>query len=432
MYTYDAVAYNSKTDRGLLEMTARENRTYDIVLWGATGFTGRQATRYLQERYGDTGQIRWAIAGRDQARMKAVRKQSGAINADILVCAGSDAAAADRIAQNTRVVCATVAPAARYASEMVAACARHGTDYCDLSGELHWLRRMMDQYDDLAKSTGARILNACGFDSIPSDLGVQFLQAEAKSRFGEYCVHIKNCFDKGHIAVSGGSFASGLGVLKAVAEDQALANLIADPNSLNPRNKMRGAFYPELKQVQYDADFQQYVMPFPVGGINTRIVRRSHALTEFQYGEDFIYDEAKLVGNGLAAKTRAQLETFFTKLFVEGDPNAAFTRMLHNLGPKLGEGPSDAQIKRNGPFSFEMIGKTRSGRMLRGYVFSAWDPGHGGTAAMLCDTAFCLAKRAPGSGYQGGFTTTSVALGPVLRDQLARQAGIEFGIRSAS
>lgn len=412
-------------------MTARQTRQYDIVLWGATGCTGRQAARYLHEHYGKNGQIRWAMAGRDRARLDAIRQQIGAPEVDILICAGADAAAADRVAQSTRVVCATVAPAARFASEMVAACVRHGTDYCDLSGELHWLRRMIDQYDELAQSTGARILNACGFDSIPSDLGVQYLQQIAQQQFGEYLVHIKNCFDKGHIAVSGGSFASGLGVMKAVAQDQALATLIANPNSLNPRDKMRGASNPELKQVTFDADFNQFVMPFPVGGINTRIVRRSHALTNFQYGDDFIYDEAKLAGTGLAAKTRAQLETFFTKLFVEGDPESRFTRMLHNLGPKVGDGPSDEQIKRNGPFSFEMIGKTRSGETLRGYVFSAWDPGHGGTAAMLCDTAYCLAQRETETGRQGGFTTTSVALGDVLRDQLARHARIEFGLRSA-
>ena len=182
--------------------------------------------------------------------------------------------------------------------------------------------------------------------------------------------------------------------------------------------------------MQFDADFNQYVMPFPVGGINTRIVRRSHALTNFQYGEDFVYDEAKLAGSGLAAKTRAQLETFFTKLFVEGDPNSAFTRTLHSLGPKVGDGPSDEQIRRNGPFSFEMIGRTRSGKTLRGYVFSEWDPGHGGTAAMLCDTAWCLLQTRGSAGNQGGFTTTSVALGDTLRQQLATHAGIEFGIRT--
>ncbi len=403
---------------------------FDIILWGATGFTGRQAARYLHAQYGSKGLIRWAIAGRDRSRLEAIRARIGAPQLEILIVPGGDAAAADQLAQSTRVVCSTVAPAAQYASEMVAACVRHGTDYCDLSGELHWLRAMIDRHDAAAKASGARILNACGFDSIPSDLGVQFLQEQAQQRFGEYCQHIKNCFDQGHIAVSGGSFASGLGVMQAVARDPQLASLIADPNSLNPRDRMRGASNPELKRVQHDADFNQYVMPFPVGGINTRIVRRSHALTNFQYGEDFIYDEAKLAGTGLAAKARAQLETFFTRLFVEGDPDSRFTRLLHGLGPKVGDGPSDEQVSKNGPFSFRMIGKTRSGKTLRGYVYSDWDPGHGGTAAMLCDTAYCLAMERDKTGRCGGFTTTSVALGSVLRERLRTCAKVEFGLEN--
>ena len=401
---------------------------YDIILWGATGFTGRQTARYLHEHYGKSGKIRWAIAGRYPDRLEAVRDRIGAPDLDILIVPGGDATSARDLASRTRVVCSTVAPAAQYASEMVAACVEQGIDYCDLSGELHWLRQMIDQHDAAAKKSGARILNACGFDSIPSDLGVQLLQRTALERFGEYCTHIKNCFDQGHIAVSGGSYASGLGVMKAVANDPDLAVLLADPNSLNPRDKMRGAYLPELDHVKYDPDFRQYVMPFPIGGINTRIVRRSHALTDFQYGEDFVYEEAKLAGTGLGAKTRAQLETFFTKLFVEGDPNTRFTRILHSLGPKPGSGPTDEQIKTNGPFSFKMLGTTASGKTLRGYVYSEWDPGHGGTAAMLGDTAYCLAMKREETGREGGFTTTSVALGDVLREQLAREAKIEFGI----
>lgn len=399
---------------------------YDIILWGATGFTGRQAARYLHEQYGRKGLIRWAIAGRDRSRLEAIRAAIGAPQLDLFIVPGRDGAAADQLAQATKLVCSTVAPAADYATEMVAACVRHGTDYCDLSGELHWLRAMIDRYDDAAKASGARILNACGFDSIPSDLGVQFLQEQAMHRYGEYCHHIRNCFDQGHIAVSGGSFASGLGVMRAVAGDPQLANLIADPNSLNPRDRMRGACKPELDRVVHDAEFGQYLMPFPIGGINTRIVRRSHALTNFQYGEDFIYEEAKLAGNGLLRKTRAQLENFFTQLFVAGDPAAPLTRFLHGLGPKVGDGPSDAQIARNGPFSFRMIGRTPSGKQLRGKVYCARDPGHGGTAAMLGDTAYCLAMERDKTGRTGGFTTTSVALGPVLRERLRQHAGVQF------
>lgn len=401
---------------------------YDIILWGATGFTGRPAARYLQARYARQGKIRWAIAGRDRAKLEAVRNDINAPELDILIVPGGDAAAAERVARSTKVVCATVAPAARLASEMVAACARHGTDYCDLSGELHWLRQMIDTHDATARASGARILNACGFDSIPSDLGVQMLQQEAMARFGEYCRTIKNCFHEGHIAVSGGSFASGKGVMEAAARDPHLAKLLENPHFLNPNDRLEGAASPELQHVVWDRDFGQWIMPFPIGGINARIVRRSHALQDFAYGKNFVYDEAKLAGKGWLNRFKAVAETYVTQLFIEADPTTRFGRMLHGLGPKEGAGPTDEQVRNNGPFSFEMIGKTPSGKVLRGFVYSDWDPGHGGTSAMLCDTAVCLAMTRDGAVRQGGFTTTSVALGPVLREQLKHNAGVEFGI----
>lgn len=400
---------------------------YDIILWGASGFTGRPAARYLQARYGHQGKIRWAIAGRNRAKLEAVRQEINAPDLDILIVPGGDAKAAERVARSTKVVCATVAPAARNASEMVAACVRHGTDYCDLSGELHWLRRMIDQHDAAARSSGARILNACGFDSIPSDLGVQMLQQESMNRFGEYCHYIKNCFHEGHIAVSGGSFASGKGVMEAAAQDPALAQRLENPHFLNPDDRLNGPARPELEKVVWDKDFKQWIMPFPIGGINARIVRRSHALQDFPYGKDFIYEEAKLAGKGMVNRIKAVAETMVTKLFIETDPHSRFGMLLHGLGPKLGDGPTDEQVRGNGPFSFEMIGKTASGKSLRAYVYSDWDPGHGGTAAMLCDTAFCLAMLRDKTGREGGFTTTSVALGNVLREHLAHNAGIEFG-----
>lgn len=409
-------------------MSDRAARRYDVVLWGATGHTGRPAARYLHEHYGARGALRWAVAGRNRAALEAVRESIGAPTLDILVVPGSDAGAADELARSTHVVCATVAPSAQHASEMVEACVRHGTDYCDLSGELHWLRDMIDRHHEAACASGARVLNACGFDSIPSDLGVQFLQEQALARCGEYCQRIRNCFDRGHIAISGGSFASGLGVMEAIAHEPRYAELISNPHSLNPRERMRGAATPDLERVIFDADFDAWVAPFPLGGINTRMVRRSHALQDFPYGQDFVYEEWKLAGKGPIAKLRAQAEGFFGRMFMAGDPRSPLSRLVHRLGPRPGDGPSEEQMAQYGPFSFRMIGTTRSGKLLRGYVFSKRDPGHGGTAAMLCDTAWCLAMERERTGRVGGFTTPSVALGAVLREQLHTHAGVQFGI----
>lgn len=406
---------------------------YDIILWGATGFTGRQAARYFHQHYSagtssNGAAIKWAIAGRNRAKLEQTKQWLNAPDLEVFVVPGADAAAADNLACSTRVIAATVAPAAKYATEMVKACIKHGTDYCDLSGELHWIRAMIDGYDSQARAQGVKILNACGFDSIPSDLGVMVLQNAAKKRFGEYCCHIKNGFHRGHIAVSGGSFASGKGVMEAIAHDAPLADLIANPNSLNPRDAMAGNVLPELDKVTFDRDFDCYVMPFPMGGINTRIVRRAHSLTRFQYGEEFIYEEVKLAGKGIINKFKAQAETFVTKLFVEGNPDSRFTRILHGLGPKEGDGPSDEDIKRFGPFSFRLIGTTPSGKTIKGYVYSDWDPGHGGTAAMLCETAYCLAMERERINKVGGFTTTSIAMGEVLLQRLRHFARVEIDV----
>ncbi len=408
-------------------MNDQQARRFDIVLWGASGHTGRLAASYLHEHYGKHG-LRWAIAGRNRTALEAVRARIGAHGLEVLIVPGSNADAAQELARSTRVVCATVAPSAWHASEMVEACVRNGTDYCDLSGELHWLREMIDRHDAAARASGARVLNACGFDSIPSDLGVQFLQEQALACFGVYCRQIRNCFDRGHIAVSGGSFVSGLGVMEAIANDPRHADLITNPYSLNPRDRMRGAPTPERERVSFDADFDAYVAPFPLGGLNARIVRRSHALQGFPYGEDFVYEEWRLVGRSPLLKLRAQLEAYLGRLFMAGNAGSPLGRLVRRLGPKPGEGPSDEQMARYGPFSFRMIGITADGRALHAHVFSRWDPGHGGTAAMLCDTAWCLAMERERTGRAGGFTTPSVALGPVLREQLRLEAGVHFGI----
>lgn len=412
--------------------TLAMRRDFDIVIWGATGHTGRPAALYLQRQYGGQGKVRWAIAGRDPHKLEALKAEIGDPELALFVVPGSDREAADRIAARTRVVASTVAPGAKYATEMVQACIAHGTHMADLCGELHWLRRMMDTYDPLAQSANSKIVNCCGLDSIPSEYLVHLMQREAKARFGEYCVSIRNCFSYGRIAVSGGSFASGKGVMEAVANDPAMSEMIANPYSLNPLDQLDGPHCPDLERVEFDADFHQLIMPFPLGQINARVVRRSHALLGKPWGEDFTYMEAKLAGNGMRSRIKAQLESGVTKLFVEADPNTRFGRLLHGLGPKEGDGPSDVQMAANGPCGFEAVGVTPTGRKLRGKMHTHWDPGHGGTAAMLVDAAYCLARKQDEieaeTGRTGGYLTPYLAMGEVLRQQLEKNAGIHWEV----
>ena len=405
-------------------------REFDVILWGATGYTGRPAALYLQRQYGS--RLRWAIAGRDLDKLQALKAEIGDPQLAVFVVPGADRAAADEIAARTRVIASTVAPGARYATEMVEACLAHGTHMADLCGELHWLRQMMDEHDATAQANHVKIVNCCGLDSIPSEYLVHRLQQVAHEQFGEYCSQIRNCFSHGRIAVSGGSFASGKGVMEAVATDPAMSEMIANPYSLNPRDQLSGPHCPDLEQLEYDEDFAQWIMPFPLGQINARVVRRSHALLGSPWGRDFTYMEAKLAGNGVVNRCKAQLETRLTQLFVEADPTTRKGRLLHALGPKEGSGPSDRQMAKNGPCGFQAIGVTPSGRKLKGWMQTHWDPGHGGTAAMLVDAAYCLAKRQDEieseTGRTGGYLTPYLAMGEVLREQLETHAGIHWGV----
>ncbi|MCG8311922.1 MAG: saccharopine dehydrogenase NADP-binding domain-containing protein [Pseudomonadales bacterium] len=401
---------------------------YDIVIWGATGHAGRQAAIYLNDKYGTQGTVRWAIAGRNPNKLEALKTELKAYDLDTLTIPGGDIDAAAKLVGSTRVVCSAIAPSAKYATEVVATCAEQGIDFCDLSGELHWLRTMFDQYDAIAKKTGARIINAAGFDSIPSDLSVQLLQESAFRQYGEYCHHIKSRFVEGKINVSGGSFVSGRGVLDAAKTDTHIDSLLANPHCLNPHDKLDAPAKPELDKVIWDDDFSQWIKSFPFGGINVRIVRRSNALLDFKYGKQFEYDEAQIAGTSFIDKVKAQCISSMTKMFIEGDPNSLLIKIMNRFAPAEGDGPSDKDIAKSGPFSFALLGKTPSGHRLKSYVYSDWDPGHGGTAAMLCETALCLAYDKDKTPNVSGFLTPSVALGETLRRRLAENAHIEIAL----
>jgi len=405
---------------------------YDIVIWGATGFSGRQAAIYMNKMYASNGSIKMAIAGRSKSKLEKVHSELANPNVDILICAGADAEAAERVAKSTKLVCSSVGPAAKYSNEMVDACIKNGTDYCDLSGEIHWLRKMYDTKAQEAVDAGVLVVNVCGLDSIPTEYGVKTLQEAAFAKYGEYCNEIKGCFADGHIDVAGGSFESGKGVMEAIANDPVMADMVSNPYSLNPKGQIEGnPPCPDLESVVYDKDFSQYVMPFPVGQINARVVRRAHALDNYPYGKDFIYSESKLAGNGLINKIKAQLETFFVDLFVSANPTKGIGKMLMSLGPKEGSGPSDEKMTKNGPYSFVFFGRTPSGKTLRAYSYSPLDA-HRGTAALMCETAICVLKHRQELKQQSGFWTPGTAIGEMLKERIAAHDVLEFGIGELS
>ena len=258
---------------------AQTDREFDIVLWGASGFTGQLVAEYLVGRYGAEGSFRWALGGRNEKKLDGVRHELSAPELPLVLGDGDDAASLEALAARTRVVCTTVGPYARYGSKLVAACAKAGTHYCDLTGELHWIRRMLDAHEDEARRSGAVIVPTCGFDSIPSDLGVYYVQREMQARDGAPSPHVKGGAAGFSGSFSGGTVASMLNMLEEAAKDPEVRRVMADPYAISPPARSDRPDSPDRTAPAWDEDFGQWTAPFVMAGINTRVVRRSNALS---------------------------------------------------------------------------------------------------------------------------------------------------------
>ncbi|MES3024509.1 MAG: saccharopine dehydrogenase NADP-binding domain-containing protein [Pseudomonadota bacterium] len=397
---------------------------YDVIVFGATSFVGQILCRVLSEQC--AGQFTWAAAGRSQAKLEAVRAQLGAAGAGLPLIVADAASAADMraLCAQARLVVSTVGPYALYGEQLVQSCAAGGTDYCDLTGEVQWVRRMIERYEDTARATGARIVHCCGFDSIPSDLGVHFLQREARERFGQPCTSIKMRVKAMAGTVSGGTAASLVNIAKEAAADPALRRELADPYSICPPGHGFSARQNPAAGAEYDADFATWTAPFLMAGINTRVVHRSNALLEAAYGKDFTYDEATMAKGWL----RAQGFTLGIGAFMLGLGVAPLRGVIEKrVLPQPGEGPSlEAQAK--GFFDFRFVGKTAQGQQLRVKVTGDRDPGYGSTAKMLAQAAACLLLDVPRSERGGGFWTPATVFGDKLIARLEAHAGLRFSV----
>jgi len=401
-------------------------RELDVVVWGATGFTGRLVAEHLAERYGARGGLAWALGGRSEARLQGLRAELGCPDLPIVLGDSDDPASLAALAGRTRVVCTTVGPYARHGSGLVAVCAARGTHYCDLSGELPWIRRMIDAHEGAARASGARIVHCCGFDSIPSDLGVFFLQREMQARNGAACSRIK-CRVKGlRGGLSGGTAASLLGVLAEAQADPAVRRLLADPYALNPEGR-RGPDGPDRLAPARDADFDAWTAPFVMGALNTRVVRRTNALLGDAYGAGFRYDEAILTGPGPVGAARAAALTAALAAAMGAGAVAPLRDLLARLLPAPGEGPSRRK-REAGYFDLRFFGENPAdrGKGLRARVTGDRDPGYGSTARMLGESAACLARDELAVG--GGFWTPASAMGLPLLTRLQANAGLDFAI----
>jgi short subunit dehydrogenase-like uncharacterized protein len=406
----------------------QNTREFDLIVVGATGFTGSLVAEYLCERYGTAADLRWAIAGRNGDKLEAVKEQIGdaAESLPVVVADSLDDDAMLQLAGRTRVILTTVGPYALYGSPLVAACASAGTHYCDLTGEVQWVRRMIDQHHEQAKASGARIVHCCGFDSIPMDIGAWNLQQEAMDRHGSYCSSITLLVRAMKGAASGGTMASMMNIMREARADRDVARLLARPYSLNPDPSERGQDHGDQRGARYDAEGGTWTAPFVMASVNTRVVRRTHALLGYPWGRDFRYHEAVRTGSGPAGWLRASSVTAGLGGLVTAASFGWSRNLLEQFVlPKPGTGP-DAAAREAGFFKLEQIGTLPDGTSIRGRVSGDRDPGYGSTSKMIAESGVCLAMDEPAG--PGGVLTPAAAMAEPLLKRLEANAGLTFEV----
>jgi short subunit dehydrogenase-like uncharacterized protein len=405
---------------------AQTTREFDVVLYGAASFVGKLAARYMHQTYGVGGDLKWAIAGRNQSKLDEVKSALGEINLPTIIADAADGEALAKLAASTKVVCTTVGPYALFGNEVVAACAHAGTHYCDLTGEPQWMSRMINAHEDTAKKTGARIVHNCGFDSIPSDLGVWFTQQQAMEKFSEPCSQIRMGVKKIKGGASGGTVDSMINAVEEAKADPAVRKMMQNPYGVCPEGQQSGVRQLNVTAPTYLNAAKSWLAPFIMAAINTRVVHRSHALAGHPWGKDFMYDEAMMMGDGFKGRLRA---TSFAAAMGAGMAAVAVSptrKVLQKFAlPKAGEGPSPAE-QEAGKYDLRFYGTTASGKTIECKVTGDKDPGYGSTSKILSEAAVCLAKDFDDA--EGGFPTPSVAMGDKLLGRLVASAGLTFNV----
>jgi len=387
---------------------------FDIVVYGATGFTGQLVAEYLTRQYKTDNSLKWAMAGRSLGKLKSVRDAIGAPgNTPLIVADASDAASLKAMAEQTMSVITTVGPYQLYGEELLAACVATGTDYFDLCGEPIWMRQMIEKYETAAKESGARIVFSCGFDSVPFELGTFFVQEEAKRVFGAPAARVKGRVRDMRGTLSGGTAASAKATFDAVAKDISLIAILNDPFALTPG--FTGPKQPKGNRPVLEEDLQSWAAPFMMALINTRNVHRSNMLMGFRYGQDFVYDEMVLTGPG--EKGEANAKRVMAANSEKTGPNA----------PKPGEGPSKEE-RENGRFDLLYVAIAPDGRMVRAGVTGDRDPGYGSTSKMISECAMCMLRDT--TDVAAGFWTPGAAMQHKLIKRLRDNAGLTFNVEA--
>lgn len=407
------------------------SKDFDVILWGATGFTGAICVEVLMREYGcDGSSLKWAIAGRNQAKLEELKKElfvkdNKAADIPTFTADSNDLNSLKELAQRTKVICTTVGPYNAYGKALLRACVEEGAHYCDLTGETNFIRYSIDNFHKKAQKNSLKIVHCCGYDSIPSDLGVHFLQEQAKKLLGSACESVTFIAGESKGNFSGGTIASLLGVVQEAAKDKNTRDVIMDPYALNPKG-VKGPDKGDPVDIRYSKDMSSWTAPFLMGPINTRVVRRTNAILNHPYGKSFAYEERMALGDGLGGWIAAEgVRAAVAGLIVFGA--IPFTRGIleSTILPAPGDGPSKAD-QETGFFNVSIFGrKTAASEKadIRVKVYGNRDPGYGATARMLTESAVALAKDELPENY--GVLTPASAFGLRTLPRLEK-AGISF------
>ncbi|MEL6934922.1 MAG: saccharopine dehydrogenase NADP-binding domain-containing protein [Pseudomonadota bacterium] len=382
----------------------------DILVYGATGFTGRLVAEYLGKKYPDRS---WGIAGRNTEKLGAVRDELG-LKQDLplVVADASDPASIEAMTKRAKVIITTVGPYQLYGEALVAACAASGTDYVDLSGEPSFMWDMIEKYEEQATSSGARIVHSCGFDSVPSDMGVYLLQQEAKSRFGAPLKDVKGRLRGMKGTFSGGTAASGKATMAAAMKNPDVMRKLASPFALTA--EFKGPQQPNGNTPYEDKEFGSWVAPFFMAPVNTKNVHRSNMLMGHPYGEDFTYEEMMFTGPGDKGEAMA-------RGIAGADPLAGQDDL------KPGDGPTKEE-RENGSYDFMFTGVSQGGERITIGVKGDMDPGYGSTSKIISECALCLLEEAADA--PGGVLTPASAFGHSIIERTHANAGLTFDVET--
>ena len=403
-------------------------KQYDVVVWGATGFTGKWVAKHLFDHY-PSDQLNWAIAGRNATKLDEVREFIGDTDAAVegLIADSNDQASLQQLVQNTKVIISTVGPYAYYGSLLVQLCAENGTHYVDLCGEVPWMREMIDAHQESAKKSGAKIVHSCGFDSVPSDMGTYFTQQQAKKALNKPLNSVCYQLIKVKGGISGGTIASMMSIVALAVKDKSIRKLLANPYSLNPELDFNGPDKGDQMSAKHSKVLDKWTAPFVMAGVNTRIVRRSNALMEFSYGDDFRYSEVMVTGKGAKGYAAAKVISAAIKTMMVTSITGVGRKFLGLFLPSQGEGPTVDPLNP-GFYHIQFNGETIDGQKFATKLLGDGDPGYGSTSKMLAESGVCLALDSLQT--EGGFWTPASALGDAYLERLQDKGGLSFEVLS--